>query len=444
MTDFLTLWSRRDETFRRVVRSDFFKAVGLSSVSTGLRILLGLISTKVIAVYAGPPGIAMIGQLQNFLTLSSTIAQGGIGQGIVKYVAEYRNQPERRRSVLATSVWITLAFSLVVTLVTAAFAGFLAEELLGDRSKAYLFWLCAIVSMVQASANVVASALNGMMMITRLMAIGMISTIMAFSLTMVLAVLYHADGAVAAIVLSGAFGALLTFACTFGYRWMSVRDFQGPLDKADTGRLLQFTLMAVVSGVAGPVSLLFVRRHLVDTFSIEDAGLWQSIWRISEIYIQVVTIPLGTYYIPRLAAVKAYQDLRSVILRGMILIVPVTAALALAIYVSRDLIIHVLFSSAFTGVRDLFAFQLIGDFLKVASWLVSTIMVARSMTKLFIITDIVFNLTFLGLVIMMTQQFGLIGTSYAFALNYLLYLLTMLFIFRDLVLPRRWLARTPG
>ena len=39
----------------------------LSAISTLIRIISGFIITKVIAIYAGPSGVALVGQLQNFI-----------------------------------------------------------------------------------------------------------------------------------------------------------------------------------------------------------------------------------------------------------------------------------------------------------------------------------------------------------------------------------------
>ena len=41
----------------------------LSAIATIIKIISGFIVTKVIAVYIGPSGLALIGQLQNFINL---------------------------------------------------------------------------------------------------------------------------------------------------------------------------------------------------------------------------------------------------------------------------------------------------------------------------------------------------------------------------------------
>ena len=109
----------------------------------------------------------------------------------------------------------------------------------------------------------------------------------------------------------------------------------------------------------------------------------------------------------------------------------------MGMYLFRDIIILVLFSEDFTPVRDLFLYQLIGDVLKIASWLLSFMMVAKAMTKTFIITEIIFISLFLFLSLQMVKQNGLIGMTHAYTITYAIYLVTMLVLFRKLLFYKK-------
>ncbi|MDM6886964.1 O-antigen flippase, partial [Enterobacter asburiae] len=76
-----------------------------------------------------------------------------------------------------------------------------------------------------------------------------------------------------------------------------------------------------------------------------------------------------------------------------VVILPVIIFAALCIYLLRDYIIKLLFTSEFMAARDLFAIQLIGDVIKVISWLYAYPMLAKKATKYFIGTEIFFGIT---------------------------------------------------
>ena len=54
-------------------------------------------------------------------------------------------------------------------------------------------------------------------------------------------------------------------------------------------------------------------------------------------------------------------------------------------------------------------------------------MVAKAMTKLFIISEVIFTFSFVGLGVLFIKIFGLVGISIAFMVNYLLYMIFLLF-----------------
>jgi PST family polysaccharide transporter len=87
-------------------------------------------------------------------------------------------------------------------------------------------------------------------------------------------------------------------------------------------------------------------------------------------------------------------------------------------------------------MEQLFVYQLIGDFFKIAAWLIAYLMLAKAMTKLFIITEILFSTIYLVLGHVCVDLFGLIGLTIAFAINYFVYFLFMGCYFRKLIFSK--------
>jgi PST family polysaccharide transporter len=98
---------------------------------------------------------------------------------------------------------------------------------------------------------------------------------------------------------------------------------------------------------------------------------------------------------------------------------------ALIIYLLRDLIIEILFSSDFLPMGELFAWQLTGDVIKIGSWVLAYVMLGRAMVKVFIITEISFSVIFVLLSWLLIDQFGLVGVAMAYAINYCCYWVVM-------------------
>ncbi len=81
-------------------------------------------------------------------------------------------------------------------------------------------------------------------------------------------------------------------------------------------------------------------------------------------------------------------------------------------------------------MRELFAWQMLGDTLKIGSWILGYVLTARAFVGLFIVSEIIFSLSFYGFVWFLSGAVGLEGASMAHAINYLLHFLFMYFALR--------------
>ena len=108
----------------------------------------------------------------------------------------------------------------------------------------------------------------------------------------------------------------------------------------------------------------------------------------------------------------------------------------LIIYFFKHFIVSTLFTEDFLPMESLFMYQLIGDFFKIASWLLAFNMVAKSMTKTFIITEIAVSISFVLLSLYLVKINGIVGITKAYMINYIAYFLTMIVIFRRIIFSK--------
>lgn len=147
-------------------------------------------------------------------------------------------------------------------------------------------------------------------------------------------------------------------------------------------------------------------------------------------YLTVVTTTLGIYYLPKLSEITDKAELRKELWHGYKIIMPIVIIMSIAVFLLKDFIIWLLFTKDFLPMRELFLWQLIGDVVKLAAWLLAYLMLAKAMTKTFIFTETTFSLSFVLISIWFVNQFGLIGMSYSFAVNYTFYFLAMFVLIR--------------
>lgn len=92
-----------------LIRTSLLNAI---AVAVKMATLLGL--NKVLALYVGPAGYAAIGQLQNAVTMFTTLASGAVSTGVTKYTAEFAEQPDEQRKIWRTAGTLSVVVSLLL------------------------------------------------------------------------------------------------------------------------------------------------------------------------------------------------------------------------------------------------------------------------------------------------------------------------------------------
>jgi len=402
----------------------------LTTLSTIIKVITAFILNKVVAVYVGPSGLAIIGQLQNFISIMMTFSNGAITQGIVKYTAEYREDISSKSKFFSTAIVITFVSSTLTGFALYLFSNFLSEVILNSIDYESVFIIFAFTIILFSFNTLFMSILNGQKEIKKYVLINIISSIFSLILTCILIIKFSLIGALYAMVLNQSIIFFITLFFIIKAPWFRFEYFKQGIDKKSFNKLSKYSLMAIVSILAVPLSHLFIRNYIGDNLSWDDAGYWQGIWYISGIYLMIVTTSLNIYYLPKLSEITDTAQLKGEIINGYKIIIPIVSIFALGVFILRNYIIEIAFTPNFVSMLELFKWQLIGDVIKISSWLLSMIMIAKAMTKLFILTEIIFSISFIILSILGLNYFGLVGVTYAFSLNYFIYLFVMIFIFK--------------
>lgn len=408
---------------------NLIKTSVLTGVSTVIKVIAGFIINKVIAMYIGPSGLASVGHLQNFLSIVTTFSNGAIASGVIKYTAEYTDIKQKQK-IFSTSIVISLFCSFIISLILFGFSRYFSELILKDTQYSSVFIVFGLTVFLFALNTILMSILNGQKEIKKYVLVNIYSSLFSLLFTSFLIMQLHLMGALYALVVNQSVIFFVTLGFVVKSSWFKWEYFKQGVDKESLIKLSKYSLMAITSALTVPVSHLLIRNYIGDSLGWDEAGYWQGIWYISTTYLMVVTTSLGVYYLPRLSEITDNKELKKEIISGYKIIMPIVIILALGIYVFRELAIYIAFTDDFLPMLVLFKWQLIGDVIKIASWLLGYLMLAKAMTRIFIYTEIMFSVLFVVLSMVFIKQCGLVGVTYAFSLNYFLYLIMMIFIFR--------------
>ncbi|UII66046.1 O-antigen translocase [Xanthomonas translucens pv. translucens] len=393
-----------------------------SGVATAAKLLAALLVLKLVAVYAGPAGVARLGQFTSLMSLLAVLAGGGIGAGIVKYVAEYRDDAQKLARLLGAALGYACCAACVMGVVALLFSRQIAQRLLGDPHYQSLICVLAVAQLGIALVNYILAVVNGFMDVRRLAFIQVAGSVLSVLVVLWLSRWLQLYGALLALVAGQVLWLCAGLPALRRSPYFRRDMLRIRFDAEMTRRLAAFSVMTLTSALLPLLVNIGVRDHLAATFGWQQVGYWQAVSKVSEAYLLFFTTAINVYYLPKLAALRDRAGLLLELRTAYRYVLPAVIALATAIYLCRDWFTRLLFAADFAAAAPLYAPQLVGDVIKIAAFVLSYLMLAKAMTRLFVISECVFAASYLGLVYLFTARMGLIGAAYAFAVNYALYL----------------------
>ncbi|MEL1244126.1 O-antigen translocase [Flavobacterium sp. DGU11] len=415
---------------KNILKTPLFKITSLNSASVLVRIAGGLLASKMIALFIGPAGMALTGNLRNFLTGLDSFSTLGFQNGIIKYTAENSKDNVKLYRTLAT-IFISIFFTiLLLSAILLLLSGYWEEWIFGTGEYVWVFKVLAF-SLPWYTGNLIFMAvLNGLGKYKQVIGINIWGNAAGVILSAFLIWKLGVTGAFLGLILYPALLFLFSFYLLYRtfprFPFLRWRYF----DYSILRGLLSYSQMALVSAVFGPVVYLSIRNNLMDNFSPNEAGLWESISRISTFYLMFVTTLLTVYFLPNLSMSKSNIETRTVFRKYYKGIVPVFVLGLAAIYFLRYFIIRILFSAEFLPMEKLFFWQLLGDFFKVCSLILGYELFAKKLTRTFIITEIMSFVVLYFSSKYLISIYGSEGAVMAHAFTYFVYLAVLVVYFR--------------
>ncbi|MFQ2917732.1 O-antigen translocase [Aeromonas allosaccharophila] len=399
-----------------------FKVTAMTGLLTLLKMAMGFVIAKVVAIYTGPTGMAMLGQVQSLVGSLNGIINAPAGSGVVRFTAEYKDQ-----GFEACAPWwrAALQWVLIISAIAIPSGLILAEPvaawLFQDKALAWVVIATISVLPLTAIGTLCNSVINGQQLYRRYVGLGMLSAVISSCVMLGMIAWQNIEGALLAAAVQAALIGVVMLITNLRQPWFKLRYWWGAVEPKARKDIAGYMLMAITSALTVPVSLILVRNILIAQVGWDATGQWQAVYKISEVYLGVITMALGTYYLPRLASLTSVDAIVSEINNTAKVIIPMVAFMALGVYLLRDVVISLLFTESFRSARDLFAIQLTGDVIKIASWLYAYPMLSRGATKWFMGTEILFSLSFVILTYFLVSKMGLKGATIAYLVNYLIY-----------------------
>lgn len=400
--------------------SQVLKSTMLMGSSSAVNVASSLVRNKAIAIMLGPDGIGLVGLYSSILDIAQAIAGLGVQQSGVRQIAEATGSGDwqkitrtvyalRKMSVLLGLGGGLLLIALSLPISQLTFGSPLHAAGVAILSLALLF---RIVSAGQAAL------IQGMRSIGILAWINVLAAFAGTVTSIPLVYLWGADGIVPSLIAAAAVGLAASW-------WYSRKALSHPpsgavrLTRGEVMPLLKLGMVFMASGFMTFGSAYAIRIIVLHEGGIAAAGLYQAAWALGGLYCGFILQAMGADFYPRLTAVAQDNGECNRLVNeqaqvGILLAGPgVVATLTFAPFV-----LNLLYAAEFHAAADLLRWICLGMMLRIVSWPMGYIVVAKGAQGIYFWTDVAATVVHVGLAWVLVGLFGTVGAGAAFCSLY--------------------------
>lgn len=409
-----------------------FKVAHLNSATIATKIIAGILTSKAIAIFIGVEGMALIGNLRNFLSGIQSFAILGLYNGFVKTIAKYKEDTIELSKTISTTYYLGFFSTMLMSFLCYYNAEFVNDFLFSSNyNYTYVIKVLALALPFYALNMFCFGIMNGFSNFKMLLIINIIGQILGLLVTIYLIYIENIDGALVAAVIAPSLLFLITLVGIINRRNLMTQIKISHVSLSVLKTFAPYAIMALVTAIALPFTSILIRNFIIEELGIKQAGYWEAMNRISDYYLMFVTSIMTLYIIPRFSEIDNKTEFRKEVFDFYKSVIPIFGLGLIIIYFLRPFVVTLVFSDEFQPVENLFLWQLLGDFVKVLAIVIAYQFLAKKMFAQFVIIEIFLVLMLYLTSVYFIELYGIEGAVMGHFFSYLMHFLIVLLVFSN-------------
>jgi O-antigen/teichoic acid export membrane protein len=410
-------------TTEQTSHKQILKSTGIVGGAQVVTILIQIIRSKIIAVLLGPAGVGVAGLYNSTIAVIRSATGFGLNFSAVRDIAQAVGSGDERRVsttilVLRRWVWFTGLLGMVIAIV---FSKPLSRYAFGTEEYAWGIAALSASLLFMALSQGQLALLQGLRKISMMARANVGGVVTGFCISVPLYWFMGIKGIVPAIILTTAASLLISWYYTRRIPVLPVRltpkeTFLGGLGMVRLGFFM------VITGLVTTATMYLVRGFVSNKIGFDGVGQFHAAWTFSSVYLAAVLQAMAADYFPRLSAVNSDNSkVVQLVNEQTEVALLVAGPLIVGMLSFMSLVVYILYSAEFTETVSILHWQLTGTLLKVISWPIGFIILAKGRGGIFIFTELCWNAIYFGLIYLGWKALGLEITGIAFLFTYFVY-----------------------
>lgn len=359
------------------------------AISVGVRLCINLVLIRILSHQLGPDNFAITGQISNTLSVITIVAGAGTQIGLARILARKDRKTYIRTNWYSCSFFLVLLFSAVIMAVLVLFKEPISDAVFLGNEHAYVIFLAILVAVMPIGMGAIGTGyLNGNHIHISYAMASILGNVISLLVFLALYFVFDEVGLFVGLVLVPAINALtyLAYAAREGFPMRSLLPIK--VNPRSIKVLLSYSALTVVGGVLLPITYIAVRTIFVDWHDNVTVGIWQSNLRLSDAYLQFPLTLIVVILFPFFSKHRDINGRAKEFLCAFGLFLSFMALTGGVVVFTQEIWFPLLFSEDFSEMKKYLVPQLIGDTLKICSYVITTYLTARGFLKYGIFSEI--------------------------------------------------------
>ena len=346
-----------------------FSAFKILTGATLLTVVLGIATTKIIAIVAGTNGIALIGLYRNLISMVVTILSMGMSTVIVQRIST-TTDIDTRDELIRTVILLLLFQTAVVIVLSLFFSETISRWMFGSHADSFHpLWIKIVLLMSIGTMIMQAmiAVLNGKVNLKPITIINVVSSVSTFAL--VYPLIKTGDIGLAIVVGSGSMiGACLGIFMVRRVYGLRFRSLPATITSGNFLSKLPVSGYLSLHPIVMATTFLGIQVIVNKNYGVNGLGFYNAVTTIETTSVMLIMSSVRSYYLPVLGQLDSQVD-KEVFVNNMItmltlFLLPISVCLILG----SKYILWILYSDKFVPAANLLALQSMVLVLHAYSW----------------------------------------------------------------------------
>ncbi len=395
---------------------EIIKTSGMIGGSQIITILVGIIKTKIFALFLGPSGVGLFGMFSSISDVVRVSTGFGLNVSGVRAMAQAKGADDNREVARIRVILVRLAFlsGIIGTLCTLIFSRELSYFTFKNYDYVNQIRILSVSMFFTALSGMQTCLMQGLREIKMMVSTSLCTCIVCAIVSVFLVYVWRFESIIWVIITN----AIIT--------WIINRIFflKIKFEKTDVSyketfekgrKIVKLGLFLISVDIFTTVVMYVLRSFIVDQGSLDDLGIFQASWTLSMQYVGLVMGAMMTDFFPRLAqSIKDVDKTNTLLNEQTLVCLLIGSVVVTCMLAFLPLIIMLLNSTKFVANLLLYQLMVLGVAPRIISYPMGYLLLSLEKGSVYIFFSGIFYLLLIISVYLLWPVFGFVSIGLGF------------------------------